>query len=98
MNTARIQNAIREIELNTSALKWLEQYGPQFTGREESQASVTVHLNLASACFGAKEAASVLSAFARLSLPQIIELATHNCRNTIAMAESAIREEAGAEA
>lgn len=94
MNTIRISQAVRDIEENTAALKWLEEFGPQFTGRDKSQADVAVHLNAASACPGAKEAAAVISAFARLSLPDLIKTATQNCRNTIELAKSAICEEA----
>jgi hypothetical protein len=94
VNTLRIIQAVKQIEDNAKALKWLEEFGPQFHGRNDADAVVKVHLNLASACPGAVEAAAVLSAFARLSLPEIIDQATRNCRNTIEIAESAIREEA----
>ena len=93
MNTARIKQAAIDIEENTKALGWLERYGKDLTGRNADEASVSVHLNFAGACPGAKEAATVLSSFGRIMLPELVEQATRNCRNTIDMAKAAIREE-----
>lgn len=93
MNTARIARAIADIDTNTEALKWLQEYGPSLTGRDRDEASVNVRIAFAAACPGAKQAAEVLSSFATLSLPDLVQTAIKNCENTIEMARSAIREE-----
>lgn len=97
MNTTRIHQALRDIEENKLALMWLEDNGADFDGRNKEDATVTVNLKKASALTGAKEAQIVLSAFARLSLPALIETAKQNCRNTIEISENAIREEAASQ-
>lgn len=94
MNTSRILQAVNDIEKNTAALSWLETYGKQMSARDRDQASVNVHLSFGGACVGAKEAQEVLSSFARLSLPDLIEQSIRNCRNTIQLAQAAIRDEA----
>jgi len=96
MNEARISAAAGQIAKRRTALLWLEQYGVNLTGRSDSDsASVSVHLNYASACPGAKEAAEVLSSYGRVHLPEIVKSAIECCRNDIAMAIDAIREEVG---
>jgi hypothetical protein len=91
MNEARISEAAKRIAERRLALKWLDQYGAGLTASDA--ASVTVRLNFASACVGAKEAEAVLSAYGRFSLPAIVNAATECCRNDIAAAVDAIREE-----
>lgn len=97
MNIDRIKRAAAEIEKNTVALKWLEEYGASYTGHGRNEATFDVHLHLASACPGAKEAQEIITSFARISLPDLIKTATQNCRNTIAICEDAIRAEASNE-
>ncbi len=94
MNETRIATAASTIAKRRTALAWLEQYGPFLTGHRDSDAAaVNVSVNYASACPGAKEAAEVLSAYGRCSLPAIVKAATECCRNDIAMSIDAIREE-----
>lgn len=93
MNTARISQAARDIERHELALKWLRENGVQLSGRNKDEASISVHLAFASALPGAKEASEVLSAYARLSLPDLVQTAIRSCENTIEIARDAIREE-----
>jgi hypothetical protein len=93
MNPARIISSARTIEERTAALNWLEQYGSQLDGKTPNEADVVVTLKFAASCTGSKEAASILSSYARLSLPDVIKRAIECCNNDIAMATSAIREE-----
>ncbi|MDK4703858.1 hypothetical protein PH562_16525 [Rhizobium sp. CNPSo 4062] len=93
MNTARIESAAKAISENKKALEWLLQYGTQLTGRDRDQASLSVHLNFASALAGAKEAEKILSSFASINLPEIVQTAIRNCRNTIELEREAIRRE-----
>lgn len=94
MNVSRIKVAAETIEKRERALAWLEQYGSNLTGRaDDTSASVSCHLNHASACPGSKEAAEVLSAYGRVFLPQIVKAAIACCRNDIELSRSAIAEE-----
>lgn len=98
MNAARIQQALNDIKEYGAALAWLEEYGKGIDGRDRDAATVSVTLYRASACPGAPEAAKTLGAYARLSLPALVETSIQSCRNTIEMAKSAIREEAARDA
>lgn len=93
MRIDRIQTCANRIAENEAALKWLEEYGVQLTGRDKDAATVSIRLAYAGAFAGAKEAERVLTALARFELPRIVESAIRNCRNTIAMDREAIREE-----
>lgn len=92
MNAALISEKAALIAGRQAAIKWLEEYGKGLTEGGDA-ATVTVHLNYASACPGSKEAAKVLSAYGRFSLPEIARAATECCRNDIAMLIDAIRKE-----
>lgn len=93
MDARRIESAAKTISENEVALEWLLQYGTQLTGRDKDQASVSVHIGFAGACTGAKEAEKIMSSFGRLSLPEIVQAAIRNCRNTIELERDAIRRE-----
>jgi len=93
MNEYRIAESAKQIARRRAALAWLKQYGADLGSGDRDLASVTVHLNFASACPGAKEATEVLSAYGRFSLPEMVKAATQCCQNEIAMAVDAIREE-----
>lgn len=93
MDTARIIKAAQDIERCQRALTWLRDNGSVLTGRRKDDASVSVHINFASALPGAKEASEVLSAYATLSLPDLVETAIKSCENTIDMCSDAIRAE-----
>jgi len=95
MNTTRILQAVKDIEANTAALKWLEEYGVQLNGRSRDQIYVSISMSFAGSCNGAKEAAEVLEAFVRLDIEALVQTSIRNCRNTIDMARAAIIEEAG---
>lgn len=93
MNTTRISQAIKDIETNTAALKWLEEYGVQLDGRSPDSIGISVSLPFAGSCPGAKEAASVMASFIRLDIDVTVKTSIRNCRNTIEMARAAIGEE-----
>lgn len=93
MNVARIETAAKTISENEKALEWLLVYGVQLTGKDNEQASMSVHLGFAAACTGAKEAEKILSSFARINIPEIVQTAIRNCRNTIELESDAIRRE-----
>lgn len=93
MNIDNIKRAAAEIEKNTVALKWLEEYGASYTDHGRNEVTFEIRLHYASACPGAKEAQEIMSSLARRSLPVLIKTATQNCRNTIAICEDAIRGE-----
>ncbi|MBN7755444.1 hypothetical protein JYP46_01290 [Nitratireductor aquimarinus] len=95
MNTARISNAVREIERNTAALKWLEEYGVKLSMEPETSLGISVSPHFAGSCTGAKEASEVLTAFACRSIAELVETAIKNCRNTIEIHRQAIIDEAG---
>lgn len=93
MDNTRILQSIQRIERNERALKWLEEYGIQLTGAAD-QFMFDPRLKLASACTGASDAAEMLASYARRELPKLVQVCIQNCRNTIEMDKSAIREEA----
>ena len=95
MNSKRILQAVKDIETNTAALKWLEEYGVKLTGQDRGQISFHVTIAFADQCVGATEAEEVLAAFARLEIKSLVQTSIRNCRNTIDMARAAIIEEAG---
>lgn len=94
MNTARITQAVADIEHNAAALKWLEEYGAKLDVGSKEHLAINVTLYFAGSCPGAREAQSVLSSFARLAIADLVAQSIRNCRNTIALAKSAIAEEA----
>lgn len=93
MRTTRIAIAVKEIERNEAALKWLEEYGVQLNGRDRDSIGISVHPNFAGSCFGAKEAGEVLASFIRLDIAETVQTAIRNCRNTIELETDAIRAE-----
>ncbi|PSM18261.1 hypothetical protein [Nitratireductor sp. StC3] len=95
MNTTRISTAVREIERNTAALKWLEEYGPGLRGLDKSSIGISVRPLFARSSVGSEEAAEVLEACARLGIMELVERAIENCRNTIEIHRQAIIDEAG---
>ena len=94
MNTVRIIQAVTDIEHNAAALKWLEEYGLQLDGRSKEHLTISVTLHFAGSCPGSREAQGILANFARLNIAEIVAKSINNCRNTIALAKSAIAEEA----
>lgn len=95
MNTTRISVAIRRIERNTAALKWLEEYGPRLRGSDKDSIGIVIRPHFAGSCAGSKEAAEVLETWARLSIMELVEKATENCRNTIEIHRQTIIDEVG---
>ena len=93
MNEARVQEWTAKIAERRAALVWLAAYGAELNGKDADAATVSVHLNYASRCPGAREAAAVLTAYARFSLPEIVMAATQCCLNDIEIGKSIIREE-----
>jgi hypothetical protein len=93
MNTLRVREAITALDEARIALDWLEHYGKGISSSGQ-EASVSVHLNHASACSGSKEAEKTLAAYARLELPSIVDTAIISCGNTIKMCHGIIAEEA----
>ena len=91
MNTTRIAVAVKEIERNEVALKWLLEYGVQLNGRDRDRIGVSVNPTFAGSCPGAKEAADILASFMRLDIAATVETAIRNCRNTIELEREAIR-------
>lgn len=91
MNEFRISEACRLITKRRSALKWLREYGEGLT--EDKSAVVKIVLNFAGSCPGAEEAAEILSAYGRFSLPEIRKAAVECCQNDIVLSIDAIREE-----
>lgn len=96
MNTARIKSAADEIERNKRALSWLRDYGHNLTGHDDA-ATVVVKPAFAASCLGASDAGEILSVFARLRLPEIVQDAIKNCENTIEISANAIRDELAVE-
>ena len=94
MDGWRIAEAGKKIAERTLALEWLQKYGVNLVGRADSDAAaVRVDLNYGSACTGAKEAASVLSSYAKVNLPKIVQDAIECCRNDIQIYSDVIRSE-----
>lgn len=93
LNSATIQVAAKTIAERQEALKWLEEYGVGLNGKDKDAASVTVHLNYASACRGSKEAQELLSAYGRFCLADMVDSAIRCCRNDIAIAKDQILRE-----
>jgi hypothetical protein len=92
-----IRNAVDDIEECSAALDWLLAYGSSLSGRsDDDNASVTVHLNFASSCSGSKQAAAMLSDYARSMLPEIVEATVRGCKNTIEVRREQILKEVGA--
>lgn len=91
MNEARISEACRVITKRRAALKWLGEYGGGLT--DDKSAVVKIVLNFAASCPGAEEAAEVLSAYGKFSLPEIRQKATECCRNDIDIAIGTIQRE-----
>lgn len=93
MNITRISIAIEDIQRNTAALKWLEEYGVKLDGRSKDSFDLRFDPNFAASCSGAKEAAEVMAAFIRLDIGMIVQTSIRNCRNTIELCRAAIAEE-----
>jgi hypothetical protein len=94
MNALRVIEAARSIDEREKALKWLTEFGVQLTGRGD--VDVSVRLDFAGSCPGAKEAQSVIASYARLNIQTAVQNAIDCCRNDIAIHTDAIREEIGA--
>lgn len=92
MNEALISQAASTIAKRRAALAWLKEYGSHMVA-DNGAATIVVHLNHASACHGAKEAAEVLSAYGRFSLPTITKASIECCRNDIDIAVGVIQRE-----
>lgn len=92
MNIARIQSAAKNIANCEVALKWLEEYGLKLDPHG-ADFKVRIDLHRGGSCLGAKEASDVLSSYASLELPIIVETAIRSCRNTIKIESDAIRAE-----
>ncbi len=93
MNHQRITAASADIAKYTKALAWLQGYGVNITSQKTDEIGVSVHPNYASSCGGSKEAAEVMSAYARINMPEIIKHSIECCKNTIEISKAAIREE-----
>lgn len=95
MDMKKIRRSLDQIEKMEAALSWLQQYGVQLTGRDDSQAYVTVHLNFAGSCPGRAEAAATMASYFELEIPNIVETSIRNCENTIEIHKAAINSELG---
>lgn len=94
MRSSRVIELARRIDKNEMALKWLEEYGVQLTGKSENdEARFDVRVMFAGSCYGAEEAKESLAAYARASLPELVQKAIQGCRNTIATDKEAARKE-----
>jgi hypothetical protein len=97
MNGSIMRVAIGEIEQCQAALEWLETYGRNLTGRsDDDNAFVTIHLNFAGSCTGAKEATKLMEAYGRSLFPEIVEATIRGCKNTVEIRREQLLKEIGA--
>lgn len=95
MNTMRITHAAKEIERLQLAVKWLEEYGAKVTNHEaDEHANVSIRMNFAGSCSGAKEVGEILSAMVGNRMRDLVDEALINCQNTIEIHRQVIRDEA----
>lgn len=95
MNTSRITHAAKEIERLQEAIKWLEEFGPKVTDHEASEhANVSIRMNFAGSCRGAKEAGEIVSEMVGNRMRDLLQDALENCQNTIEIHRQVIRDEA----
>jgi len=97
MNTALIKAKADLIEEMTTALNWLEKYGDTISATgEDDHISITVRIDFARSVDGCREVEKMMSSLARYAIPDLVEKATRNCRNTIDLCVEAISEEVAA--
>lgn len=95
MNTSRITHAAKEIDRLQLALKWLEEFTPKTENHSGSEyANVSIRMNFAGSCMGAKEVNEILSSMVGNKMRDLLEDALENCRNTIEIHRQVIRDEA----
>ncbi|MGB1266341.1 MAG: hypothetical protein ACPG6L_11520 [Nereida ignava] len=95
MNTSRITHAAKEIERLQMAVKWLEEFGPKVNNHEASEhANVSIRMNFAGSCNGAKEVGEIISTMVGNRMRDLIDDALKNCENTIEIYRNVIRDEA----
>jgi hypothetical protein len=88
MNTARIAQAISEIEKHEAALKWFENYN-EGTAWEKSDVKVrSFHHGT-----GHDEAMEIMTSYAYFALSDIQKVAIQSCHNTIAVCKDIIKAE-----
>ncbi len=92
MDISRIKTCADRIAENEIALKWLREYGSGLTGRDDN-AEVIVNIVYASNCPGSKEAAKVISSYAKLEMPKFVDTAIKSIENTIEMDRITIRDQ-----
>lgn len=94
MNVQRVKGAAMEIERLQLALTWLKEHGSKLrTHGPEEDFSLVFTPRLASGCPGAVGAANMISAYARLSIMDLIASSILNCENAIQLELSVIRSE-----
>lgn len=98
MNTAKITSAAKEIERLQKAVKWLEDFGPKVGNSEGADcADVTVRMNFAGSCNGAKEVSEIVSQAVRDMMRELLDDAHDYCREMIEIHRRTIRHEASSE-
>lgn len=94
MNTQRVRGALASIDEHQLALKWLTEYGVKLTGKSDvDEADFNITFAFAGSCEGAREAARIIEAYARISLPELVATAIRSCNNTITIDRDSIRQE-----
>lgn len=93
VDTAKIISAAKKIDERQKALKWFEEYGHRLT-KDGSDSDVSVRIFHAGSCPGADEATDILSAYAKLSVPDLVKTAVECCRNDIEIFQRQISEAA----
>lgn len=95
MDTSRIKHAAKEIDRLQEAVKWLEEFGPKVSNHAASEhANVSIRMNFAGSCNGAKEVGEILSNMIGNRMRDLVDEALENCRNTIEIHRQVIRDEA----
>lgn len=95
MNTSRITHAAKEIERLQEAVKWLEEFGPKTSNHAASEhANVSIRMNFAGSCRGAKEVGEILGEMVGNRMRDLLDEALKNCQNTIEIHRQVIRDEA----
>lgn len=92
MNTARIQEAVKQIDRCKLALDWMEKCGANVA--TDPASFLSFNPSVGGRVDGFSEASTKIEAHAMKMLPEIIKIAMQDCRNTIELSRAAIAEEA----
>ena len=93
MNTTAILIAARDIDENTAALKWLEEFGVQLGVGEHRGVSVRLDDLFARWCPGGSEAKFQMEHVADLFIQRIVQATLSRCRMNIDIATQKIATE-----